>query len=204
MVFPLGSTFALVVTLAGGRAANSCAPGMGGGRKEDEGEGKGEDEGGVSRERDSRGRVSRDRISKTEERRLIEEEMVCSSRAEPQPTSWPPGRVLLKTNVPVGSETVANKDMGYRGALSAYNTISYGPGRRSQRSARASSARVKGALCVFMYMHLFAAKKKYRYQGEHMYKIANLEALHPRNSTIHPLSCFGFRSAARRSRWLQK
>ena len=39
----------------GGFTANSCAPGIGGGRNEDEGEGKGDEEGGVSTWRDKRG-----------------------------------------------------------------------------------------------------------------------------------------------------
>jgi hypothetical protein len=39
--------------LGGGFTANSCAPGMGGGRKEEEGDGKGDAEGGESTWRDS-------------------------------------------------------------------------------------------------------------------------------------------------------
>jgi len=40
----------------GGFMANSCAPGIGGGRKEEEGDGKGDDEGGVSKQSDDTGR----------------------------------------------------------------------------------------------------------------------------------------------------
>lgn len=46
----------LVVLLArpgGILTANSCTPGIGGGRKEDEGDGNGDDEGGTSMHRDS-------------------------------------------------------------------------------------------------------------------------------------------------------
>lgn len=44
--------FLLARPVGGGFIANSCAPGIGGGRKEEEGEGKGDEEGGASRERD--------------------------------------------------------------------------------------------------------------------------------------------------------
>lgn len=45
--------FLLARPAGGGLTANSWAPGIGGGRKDDDGEGKGEDEGGASTQRDS-------------------------------------------------------------------------------------------------------------------------------------------------------
>jgi hypothetical protein len=45
--------FLLARPVGGGFMANSCASGVGGGRKEEEGDGKGEEDGGTSTERDT-------------------------------------------------------------------------------------------------------------------------------------------------------
>lgn len=54
-VVPLAVGLRELRPAGGGLMANSCAPGIGGGRKEEDGEGKGDEEGGASMDNDNRG-----------------------------------------------------------------------------------------------------------------------------------------------------